>query len=182
MNRAFSIDPEKNYFQCGTYQTKGKLHCTVHYIFERTIEEIVVANLRQVTEFARSNPEEFYAMAAKNGEAEAKKFSAQAEKEKQRMESRIKELDNIIRCLYEDRVAGRISPERYDTMSAGYEQEQASLRGELAELSAQMEEIDLREKYVRKFIEKAKAYVKIPVFTPELLRVFIKRIDVCRKK
>ena len=121
-------------------------------------------------------------MAAKNGEAEAKKFTAQAEKEKQRMESRIKELDNIIRCLYEDRVTGRISPERYDTMSAGYDQEQASLREELAELTAQIEEMDLREKYVREFIEKAKAYVEMPVLTPELLRVFIKRIDVMEKE
>ena len=182
MNRAFSIDPAKNYFQCGTYQTKGKLHCTVHYILERTIDEIVLTNLRQVTEFARSNPEEFYAMAAKNGEAEAKKFTAQAEKEKQRIESRIKELDNIIRRLYEDRVTGRISPERYDTMSAGYEQEQATLREEHAELTAQMEELNLREKYVRDFIEKAKTYVEMPTLTPELLRVFIKRIDVMEKE
>ena len=101
-------------------------------------------------------------MAAKNGEAEAKKFTVQAEKENQRMKSRLKELDNIIRCLYEDRVTGRISLERYDTMSAGCEQEQASLREELAELAAQIEEMDLREKYVREFIEKAKAYVECP--------------------
>lgn len=182
LHRAFSIDPEKNFFQCGTYQTKGKTHCTAHYISESVVDEIVLTNLRQVTEFARNNPEEFYAMAAKNGEAEAKKFTAQAEKDKQRMESRIKELDNIIRCLYEDRVTGRISPERYDTMSAGYEQEQASLREELAELTAQIEEMDLREKYVQEFIEKAKAYVEMPTLTPELLRVFIKRIDVMEKE
>ncbi|MBQ8249795.1 MAG: recombinase zinc beta ribbon domain-containing protein, partial [Clostridia bacterium] len=182
LHRAFSIDPAKNFFQCGTYQTKGKTHCTSHYINENVVDEIVLTNLRQVTEFARSKPEEFYAMAAKNGEAEAKKFTVQAEKEKQRMESRIKELDNIIRCLYEDRVTGRISPERYDTMAAGYEHEQTNLREELAKLTAQIEEMDLREKYVRDFIEKAKAYVEMPILTPELLRVFIKRIDIMEKE
>ena len=40
----------------------------------------------------------------------------------------LKELDNIIRCLYEDRVCGRILPERYDVMASGYEQEQSELR------------------------------------------------------
>lgn len=40
----------------------------------------------------------------------------------------------------------------------------------------------MREKYVREFIEKAKAYVEMPVLTPELLRVFIKRIDVMEKE
>ena len=43
-------------------------------------------------------------MATQNGEAEAKKFYQTAEREKVQIEKRIKELDNIIRCLYEDRV------------------------------------------------------------------------------
>ncbi len=72
----------------------------------------------------REQPEEFYSMAAQNGEAEAKKFYQSAKREKVQIEKRIKELDNIIRCLYEDRVTGRITPERYDTMASGYEQEQ----------------------------------------------------------
>ena len=42
--------------------------------------------------------------------------------------------------------------------------------------------MDLREKYVREFIEKAKAYVEMPALSPELLRVFIKRIDVMEKE
>lgn len=65
--------------------------------------------------------------------------------------SRIKELDNIIRCLYGNRVTGRISPERYDTMADGYEQEQASLREKLQALNEQMTELDMREHYVRLF-------------------------------
>lgn len=50
--------------------------------------------------------------AAQNGEAEAKKFCQTAEKEKTRLETRIQDLDNIIRCMHEDRVCGRITAER----------------------------------------------------------------------
>ncbi len=57
-------------------------------------------------------PEEFYAMTAQNCEAEAKKFYTTVEREKAQIEKRIKELDNIIRCLYEDRVCGQITSER----------------------------------------------------------------------
>ena len=67
-------------------------------------------------------------------------------------------------------------------MAAGYEQEQANLREELAALTDQINEMDLCEKYVRDFIEKAKAYVEMPMLTPELLRVFVKRIDVMEKE
>ena len=176
LHRAFSIDPEKNFFQCGGYQTKGKSHCTAHYISESVVDTIVLADLKRVTEYARSHTEEFYAMATENGEAEAKKFYASAEKEKKRIDSRIKELDNIIRYLYEDRVTGRITPERYDTMAGGYEQEQASLREELQALNEQMTELDMREHYVNEFISKAKEYIEMPKLTPELLRVFIRKI------
>ena len=181
LHRAFSIDPEKNFFQCGGYQTKGKSHCTAHYISESVVDTIVLADLKRVTEYARSSTEEFYAMATENGEAEAKKFYASAEKEKKRIDSRIKELDNIIRCLYEDRVTGRITPERYDTMAGGYEQEQASLREELQALNEQMTELDMREHYVNEFIAKAKEYIEMPKLTPELLRVFIRKIEVMEK-
>ena len=74
LHRAFSIDPEKNFFQCGGYQTKGKSHCTAHYISESVVDTIVLADLKRVTEYACSHTEEFYEMATENGEAEAKKF------------------------------------------------------------------------------------------------------------
>ena len=64
----------------------------------------------------------------------------QRQKKKQRIESRVKELDNIIRCLYEDRVCERISVERYDAMAVGYETEQAELKQELASITKNFRE------------------------------------------
>lgn len=98
-------------------------NCTTHYIRECALDQIVLHNLKMVTAFAREQSEEFYDMATQNGEAEANRFYKTAEREKVQTESCICELDNIIRRLYEDRVSGRITPERYDTMSNGYEQE-----------------------------------------------------------
>lgn len=80
-----------------------------------------------------------------------------------------------------DRVTGRITPERYDTMASGYEQEQAELRQELQCITQKIDEMDLREMYVREFIAKAKSYIEMPKLTPELLRVFIRRIEVYEK-
>ena len=91
-------------------------------------------------------------MATQNGEAEAKKFYKTAEREKAQIEKRIKELDNIIQCLYEDRVCGRLTPERYDVMSGGYEQEQAELRQELKSITERIDQMDMREMCIREFM------------------------------
>ena len=115
-------------------------------------------------------------------EAEAKKFYDTVARQRAQIQARIKDLDNIIRCLYEDRVCGRITPERYDTMASGYEQEQAELKQELESITARISEMDLREQYVREFMEDAKAYIEMPKLTPELLRVFIRCIEVYEKE
>lgn len=182
LHRGKTIKPENNAFQCGGFQTNGGSFCTSHYIREQIVDEIILQKLKEMTAFAREQPEEFYAMATQNGEAEAKKFYLSAEKEKLQMENRIKELDNIIRCLYEDRVTGRITPERYDTMAGAYEQEQAELREKLMAISEQMNEIDMQEQYIQQFVSKAKEYLEMPKMTPELLRVFIRRIEVYEKE
>lgn len=181
LHRAYSLTESQNNFMCGGYQGK-KIDCTAHYIRECILDQIILEKLREVTSFARDNPDEFYALATQNGEAEAKKFYQTAEKEKTRMEIRIKELDNIIRCLYEDRVCGRITAERYDTMAVGYEQEQAELKQELASITERIDEMDMREQCIREFMDKAKDYLEMPKLTPELLRVFVRKILVYEKE
>jgi len=83
--------------------------------------------------------------------------------------------------LYEDRVIGRISPERYDTLAADYEKEQADLKANLEEINLQISNANLQEECIQDFIDKARQYIEMPTLTPELIRVFIKRIEVFEK-
>ena len=181
LHRSKTMPTEKNYFQCGGYQ-QGKSRCTGHHIKDQVLDTIVLTQLKSMIALANTHSDEFYAMATEKGKAEAKKYYASAEKEKSQLTTRLHELDNIIRCLYEDRVVGRITPERYDFLASGYEEEQAQIRSKLNELNGKINEIDLQEKYVKDFIAKAKEYINIEKLTPEILRAFIKRIDVYEKE
>lgn len=167
-------------FQCGGFQRRTT-DCTAHYIRENVLDQIVLHNLKTVTAFAREQPDEFYTMATKNGEAEAKKFYQASEREKSQLKKRIRELDNIIRCLYEDRVCGRLTPERYDMMASGYEQEQFALQQKLKSITERIDQLDMREKCIQEFMDKAKSYIEMPKLTPELLHVFIRKIEVYEK-
>ena len=68
LHRCMTLAPEKNFFQCGGYQTKGGTHCSAHYNREQVLDEIVLGRVQKMTAFAREKPEEFYAMATENGE------------------------------------------------------------------------------------------------------------------
>ncbi len=153
----------------------------VHHLRKQVLDEIVLGRVQKMTAFAREKPEEFYAMATANGETEAKKFYAMAERQKSSLENRVKEIDKIIRCLYEDRVVGRITPERYDELACGYELEQAEIKQELESISAKIAEMDMREICIKEFIEKAKEIEDMDKLTPKILRAFVLRIDVYEK-
>ena len=42
-------------------------------------------------------------------------------------------------------------------------------------------EVDMRDKCIQEFIRNAKQYIEMPKLTPELIRVFIRRIEVYEK-
>lgn len=180
LHRGKNIKPEKNYFQCGAYQRSCHL-CTIHRIMESTIDRIVLENLRKVTSFARSEPEKFYELAMNRGKAEAKRIEKHAVGQRSEIENRISQIDNIIRCLYEDRVVGRITPERYDEMVVGYEKELAELKDKLVKLNNDLALYSQQQQAIKDFIAKAKEYVEMPKLTPELLHTFIQRVDVYEK-
>ena len=180
LHRGKTISSEKNMFQCGGYQ-KGKYNCTVHNIRESVIEQIVLENLRKVTSFARSEPEKFYEIAMQKGKSESDKIARRAIQEKATVEERIKKIDGSIRCLYEDRVVGRISPERYDEMAVGYEEELAEQRKTLTDFDNDLTLYSKQQQVIKDFIAKAKEYVEMPKLTEELLHAFIHRVDVYEK-
>lgn len=180
LHRAKTLDEKKNNFMCGGYQRRST-DCTSHYIRESVLDEIVLASLRSVTAYAREHADEFCKIAMTNGEQETKKLLKESEDRKAEYTARINQLDGIIRMLYEDRVIGRISPERYDTLAADYEKEQADLKANLKEINLQISNANLQEECIQDFIDKARQYIEMPTLTPELIRVFIKRIEVFEK-
>ena len=178
--RAKTLAPEKNAFQCGGYRRRTT-DCTAHNIREMVLDQIVLDDLKRMTAFARDEPDKFYEAAMQKAKDEAEKFYAIAKKQKSKIEERIKKISGIIRCLYEDRVVGRISVERYDELACGYEQEQAELKQELESLTKGIAEMDAYEQAVREFTIKAQQYVEMPKLTSELLRTFIRKIEVFEK-
>ena len=61
------------------------------------------------------------------------------------------ELDGIIKRLYEDNITGKLSDERFKIFSTDYEDEQHSLREEVASLKQQLEDMESTSVNVRLF-------------------------------
>lgn len=65
--------------------------------------------------------------------------------------------------------------------ASGYEQEQTALKEKLISVNDGISRMDMRDSCIREFIAKAKQYIKMPTLTPELLQIFIRKIEVFEK-
>lgn len=181
LHRGKNLKSENNCYQCGGYQSKGKNYCTIHSIKADVLDKLVLDGIKFMTDLAREKPQEFYEIAVKSNMANAEKQRKESESKHTKLKARIKELDSIMSCLYEDRALGKITPERYEKLASGYEKEQCDLEAELEVLSTQLDSMEQQDKSVQEFIENAKTDLEMDELTPKLLKLFISRIEVYEK-
>ena len=91
---------------------------------------------------------------------------------------RIDELDRLISGSYEDNIIGRISDDRYERMSAGYEKEQHDLMVSVAENERRLHEMEKERVDLRMLLRGLREFTEIFELTPELVNTLIQRIEI----
>ena len=103
-------------------------------------------------------------------------------KELEKSKKRIAEIDRIIQTLYEDNTRGKISDERFATLSESLEDEQQELKDRVPEIETFLEKTEIKCEGLQHFIERAKRITRLTELTPELVHEFIERIAVSKSE
>ena len=178
LHRAHTMDAVKNNFMCSAYKKKGKDVCSGHYIREQELSAILLDDIRRVTHFARQNELRFAEHIRKKQGKEAQQEITVLQKKIDTMQKRQAELTKLFKRLYEDSVLGRIPDEQYRILSQEYTAEQKEIQEQLPAMETRLQELKDSSSNIARFIENAKRYSEIPELTAEILRIFIKRVEV----
>lgn len=100
------------------------------------------------------------------------------QKQIEKDEKRMDELDRLFRKIYEDNVSGKLNDERFYKLSDGYEAEQGQLKREIEALTAEVSQADMEVTNVAKLIAVTKKYTRIDELTPEILNAFVDKIVI----
>lgn len=170
----------KDVFVCATYRkgTAGRRGCTSHSITLEAIEKIVLTDLQRVLSMAKANEKEFAELLRASKSKETKRDLSSKTKEYEEAEKRIATLDRIIQSLYEDKVCGNLTEERFKKMTEAYEAEQATLTERVKVLRRELATAKEETEGVDKFLRIVRKYTEIAELTPETVREFIDRIIV----
>ena len=175
--RATNFTEEQKYFICSTYR-KGKDLCTTHSIKNVVLHEIVLRNLREAIEYVTQYEAEFIQEAADSRLRERDAEFSRKRETLSKAESRIAELDNLFKHLYEDNVTGKLSDERFIKMSRDYELEQENLKSMAEVLREEIKQQEKQKTNVKAFISVVKKYTDMQELDASILREFIDHIEV----
>lgn len=165
----------------GTYSCGYYLHykkCTSHYIRRDELDPAVLARLRADCAFAREHEAEFIQMVERKTRRQGEDAVRNGEIEYGEARARIDEIDQIINQLYEDKVAGRLSAERFSRMLAQFETEQDSLRSRCETLRAKITAARTTSDKAKQFIRVVKRFTEMQELTPEIVATLIERVEI----
>ena len=169
-------------YMCNNYKTFGKAADTSHWIEARQLYECVLADIRKHADEALADNEEMCVRLARQLGKDKDRQHKAAEKEIRAKQARLSEVDGLFQSLYEDRNSGSITERNYKMMCRRYEDEQAQLEREIAELKARQEESSSDRSNIEQFSKLVKEYAGIEKLTAALLNTLIEKITVSEPK
>jgi hypothetical protein len=164
-------------YACQQY-TKYPHKCTMHYIKTSTLETLALEAIRAVSGFVRENEDDFVRQVREMHDLQSAETAKLQQKQLAKSQKRHKELDSLIRQLYEDKVRGELSAKRFEILSGEYETEQEDLERQIAELESAITVYDAEGGNADRVIKMVRQYTEIPELTAAILNEYIEKIVV----
>ncbi len=178
---ANNFTPDKDFYRCSNYKNNSTKSCTSHNIKDIVLLELVLNNIKQVISYISSYEDLFVKEKLDASLEEQHKENITNKKLLSQYEKRVKDIDNLIQHIYEDNISGKITDDRFTTLSLNYEKEQKDLKEKINELSTTIDKTIQKQIDLTTFITKVKKYTEIKELTPEIVNELIDKIYVYEK-
>ena len=171
-------------YNCSTYKIgkkdfKSKEEtCTVHHLSTENARKIILDVLRKTSAYVNAHENEFLEKVRASLTIKQTDIITSHKKTISKNEKRLAELSKIFNALYEDKVLGRISEERFAEMTGNYEQELSVLKKENIKLQAIVDKADTDTDNTEKFLTLIRKYTNFDELTTPMINEFVDKLIV----
>lgn len=166
------------YYNCSSYVLHGKELCSTHYISQKQIEAVIIADIRSMAELVVKDEQTARATFLSKKEQQTSRQSKADIKKLNDSKHRLAELENLMQSVYEDKVMGKIPEHICVSFLEKYEAEQQELRAVIADLEERLSAEKQDREDVEEFIRRLKKYVDVQTLTRELGLELIEYVTV----
>ncbi len=162
-------DGSVNYFYaCGTYSRCGASTCTTHYISQKQIEKIVLADILAKARYVIENEDEARQEFLRRKETEGTKHLDDARQQLAKCQSRLAELKMMTQKVYQDKLLGKVPEDLCLETLGQFRAEEADLTEKVKSLTATLEQDSKARDDIEEFICRLKQYADAPELTREM--------------
>ena len=172
-----SINEKQEFFRCSAYK-ENRGTCTIHFIRNVVLEEMVLETIRKTAKYISENETVFLYLYEKNHRLFVAKEMRDTKLRVEQAKKRIKELDGLISASFEQLARGTISEERFKFFCDKYEAEQKELTKFVAETEAEIQTAKQDAVDLKAFLENIRECTDIQKLTPTLVNTLIKKIEI----
>lgn len=169
-------------FACWVYKNYGKDRCTSHSIGWKTLNRLVLDDIRRNAIVADIATEKYVDMLLEAKDEKRRTTVASWQRGLKKADKRISELEKILTKLYEDLALEKLTEERYQTMSSEYERELAALQKKRETLTEKIAKIGEAYGNVERFLPLIRQYTDIQELNARVLNELIEKIVVHEKE
>ena len=171
-------NPDIKYFNCSAYNKRHRECEKSHYVRADFLEKVVLGEFQRLTKFVSKYSDSFE-KAVRGFAKDKTEFEVKRrEKDLKAAQGRSSDIDIIIQKLYEDKVGGLISNERFTKLSTQYEQEQTALAEKVSTLQVEIQQEAERAQETDVFLAAVKKYSRISKLTQQMLYDLVDRIEI----
>ena len=164
-------------FICSGY--RHLIHdCTMHHIPTAKIEAAILAVIQRVSWYVRHNEKEFTERVREASDQNQEKTVKECKQKISKAQKRHKELDGLVKKLYEGNATGKIPDKHFTRLLNEYDEEQTGLEASIAEWQRQIESWNADKLKTDQFIQLVKRYTDFSELTTPMLNEFIEKVIV----
>ncbi|MCD8341331.1 MAG: DUF4368 domain-containing protein [Clostridiales bacterium] len=170
-----------DFYDCSTYRMEIQRevkHCCAHHINTNALRGLILDAIRYASKFALADEDAFIQSVREASEIHQEEAAKELKRKLRRDEKRCKELDTLLKKLYESYALGKLPEKRYEALSAEYEQEQADLEEAIAAGQQKLDAYNEDTTKADKFLELAKKYTDFTELTTPMIYEFVDRVLV----
>lgn len=165
-------------YQCNLYMKRGKRYCTGHSIEASSLKAIVLEDINRHIALSNNDKEKYIAYLIKQADSGINGEKSSYQKEIQKIQQRLDELNVILQNLYEDKVFKRISDERHAALSTSLEKEENQLKERYNEIQTNLSKFTQQTKSACDFADLIEQYSPITKLDEVLLNTLIEKIII----
>lgn len=183
LNYKFTHDnPDNHYFSCRNKRANNGLCSKTHHIRVDSITNIVTQHLSGIIKFAALFEDEFVKLVVDEHYKQIQLNQRRNQEALQTAIAREKEVDILYEKLFEEKILGNLTEDRFKKLSYKYEDEQAELKQKIKHLKQIVANEKRHEMNADGFLQLVRKYTDLQTLTMEVLHEFIDRIVVHHRK